>query len=237
METEIDKLNTELAIGQSKLEHFKLSSKSTELVENRVQKDCNSDNSSISILRERLNEFEIINSKLNQEKAELEKIKIKLELKQDHSNNNINELKKKLDKKDENCIELKAQLRAQELMFGKSKESTTDNKSYNDLIVESRRQINNIRIFECEMNKGVQEICVQLSADVLKRFSNIKSISDSIVNELDKRYGRKWHCFLGNSFEHSTLMHEFGTYLSFTINELRIIIYKSNENVIFQNCL
>ncbi|CAG2169688.1 unnamed protein product, partial [Oppiella nova] len=82
-----------------------------------------------------------------------------------------------------------------------------------------------------EMTEDLKDFCISEASKALVVYGHdYKSIADTIVGAFDERYGTCWYCLVGtDSFEHNSLLHVFGTYISFTMNDVKIIVFKTND--------
>ncbi|GAV68324.1 Dynein_light domain-containing protein [Cephalotus follicularis] len=67
--------------------------------------------------------------------------------------------------------------------------------------------------------------CARRAYDGLEKFSS-KHMAYDIKKEFDKVYGPAWHCIVGSSFG-SFVTHSTGCFLYFSMEKLRILIFKT----------
>ena len=180
------------------------------------------------------------NDRLIREKRLLDKIKTKTDSELEVMRQTCAEMRISSDQAEQDRTQALLKLRAKEVLIKKYTEIIGEaegqaNHSVDELLAESRRSLNSsLTINSNEMTEEVQEFCVNQTKEALKKYSDIKSMADSIVYAMDDRFGNCWNCFIGQDFSHNSLLHVFGTYFSFAINDLKIIVYKTNDMVCHQ---
>ena len=94
-----------------------------------------------------------------------------------------------------------------------------------------RRSDTSITFLANEMPEDMKLFCIEKTKQALEQMIDIKSIADFIVFEMDMAFGECWNCFIAQDLAHNSLLHVFGTYVTFAINGLTFVIYKTNEMV------
>ena len=177
------------------------------------------------------------NDRLIRDKLVFDRNKVKIESELEVMRQNCADLRLRLDATEERKTGVRVQLRAKEDLIkkyadiiGRAEELTQQ--TVDDLLSESRTAHNSgLYIFANEMTEEVMDFCVEQTTEAIKKYSDIKSMADYIVYAMDERFGNSWYCFIGQDFAHNSLLHVFGTYFSFAINDHKIIIYKTNDVV------
>jgi DNA repair exonuclease SbcCD ATPase subunit len=222
-------LKAQLVIIQSELDLYRAKSKEAvgQDTENRFLKD------KVEELKSKLEKVKNSKENLMTEKNELEKNKMKIEVELQLIKENIQEMKQKVHKAEESKLKIATELKAKEMLMKKHiDEMKSSYKSSNDVIIQARNTNSNITIYVNEMKQEMKDYAISHSSKALKSFNDIKSIAESNVNAFNERYGKSWHCLIGENIAHNSLYHDIGSYLSFSIEDLKIILYKTSETVI-----
>ncbi len=222
-------MKAQLVIIQSELDLYRAKSKEAvgQDTENRFLKD------KVEELKSKLEKVKNSKENLMTEKNELEKNKMKIEVELQLMKENIQEMKQKVHKAEESKLKIATELKAKEMLMKKHiDEMKSSYKSSNDVIIQARNTNSNITIYVNEMKQEMKDYAISHSSKALKSFNDIKSIAESNVNAFNERYGKSWHCLIGENIAHNSLYHDIGSYLSFSIEDLKIILYKTSETVI-----
>ncbi|XP_054169362.1 uncharacterized protein LOC128966534 [Oppia nitens] len=78
-----------------------------------------------------------------------------------------------------------------------------------------------------EMIADMKQLAIDKLMQALAVCNDFKSMADTVAAAMDSRYEAGWNCFVGgDSFSHNPLLHVFGTYLSFTVNDVKCVVYR-----------
>ncbi|CAG2114938.1 unnamed protein product, partial [Medioppia subpectinata] len=84
-----------------------------------------------------------------------------------------------------------------------------------------------------EMTEKLKDFAVSQATEALTKYGDHKSVADAVVAALEHRLGTSWYCFAGaaHAFDHNSLIHVFGTYISFAVNDVKFVVFKTNDMV------
>jgi hypothetical protein len=99
--------------------------------------------------------------------------------------------------------------------------------SENDLIEDSRNINSKITIIRNEMNDAMKSSAQVIAIIALKSLNNFQLISQNITKSFDTLYGLQWHCIVGEMGFDSDSNHINGTFLSFTIGCIQIMLFQT----------
>jgi len=81
------------------------------------------------------------------------------------------------------------------------------------------------------MNDAVESSAEVIAIIALKSLNSFQLICENITNSLDKLYGPKWNCIIGQMGFHSNLNHINTTFLSFKIGYVQITLFQTNYQI------
>jgi len=107
-----------------------------------------------------------------------------------------------------------------------------------DIISDARKLDRlNINIIKNEMDETMKENAILLTTLAVKSFNSFEKIATNITATFDKLYGQFWHCIVGPKGSHAEVKYVNGFYISFTIDDLEILIYRTNQPSLFEDQL
>jgi hypothetical protein len=79
----------------------------------------------------------------------------------------------------------------------------------------------------------MKENAILVTTLAFKNFKDFQAISNNITATFDSTYGQFWHCILSSKGTLANVKYVAGFYLSLTIDDLQLFLYRTNQPSLF----
>ncbi len=79
----------------------------------------------------------------------------------------------------------------------------------------------------------MKENAILVTTLAIKNFKDFPAIANNITATFDSTYGQFWHCILSTKGSHANIKYVASFYLSLTIDDLQLILFRTNQPSLF----